>query len=331
MTDPAKDLPERACSPVPSSTWAFGWRDWWAVALGTTKAMGNNELTLIAAGVAFYGFLAIFPMLGALFALYGFVSDPATIRGHLDSVADWAPPGAHQIIVRQIEEIASAGRKALGYASLLSVALMLWTAKAGVSALMRGLNIVFRVPEKRGFITGMAAAYAMTAALIVVALVALAAVVVIPGLIAAFPVTTVGAAAAAFARWPIALAAVLFGVGLLYRYGPAEMRPRFSWISAGALLAIALWLAGSTGFSWYVANFANYNSTYGSLGAMVGLLMWLYLSALIILLGAEVNAEIERRCGLAPPLPDPASAQKAAAGERKLATALAAGRAGAVE
>ncbi|MEL6769037.1 MAG: YihY/virulence factor BrkB family protein [Pseudomonadota bacterium] len=302
---PAPSLPEndfqtrasrRELPLKPFGPRTFGWRDWWAIAKGTGKELGENEVSLIAAGVAFYAFLALFPLLAALVALYGFVSDPATIEGHLDAAASWAPPGAVGILEGQIDSIMGAGRKTLGYASLVSVLLMLWTAKAGVSALARGLNIVFKVPEKRGFISGLAMSYMLTIALVLVALIALTAVVVLPGLLAAFPVPAVTELAVRFGRWPIVFAAVIIGMGLLYRFGPAEPSPRFAYFSIGALIAIALWVGASAGFSYYVRNFANYNGTYGSLGAMVGLLMWFYLSAFIILLGGEINAQIEFRC-----------------------------------
>ncbi|MEL6481360.1 MAG: YhjD/YihY/BrkB family envelope integrity protein, partial [Pseudomonadota bacterium] len=166
----------RALPLKPAGPGSFGWRDWWAVIKGTGTELGENEVSLIAAGVAFYAFLALFPLLAALVALYGFVSDPATIEGHLDAAASWAPPGAVGILEGQIDSIMAAGRKTLGYASLLSVLIMLWTAKAGVSALARGLNIVFKVPEKRGFLSGLAMSYLLTIALVLVAVIALTAV-----------------------------------------------------------------------------------------------------------------------------------------------------------
>ncbi|MEM6354426.1 MAG: YihY/virulence factor BrkB family protein, partial [Pseudomonadota bacterium] len=286
--DDFEERPKRRELPLkPSGPRSFGWRDWWVVAKGTIREIGENEVSLIAAGVAFYAFLALFPMLAALVALYGFISDPMTIEGHLDAAASWAPPGAVAILQGQIDSIVAAGRQTLGYASLLSVLLMLWTAKAGVSALARGLTIVFKVPEKRGFISGLAASYLLTIALVFVALIALVSVVVLPGLLAAFPVQQITELAVRFGRWPIVFLAVIVGVGLLYRFGPTEPSPRFAYFSVGALIAIALWVTASAGFSYYVRNFANYNGTYGSLGAMVGLLMWFYLSAFIILLGGE--------------------------------------------
>ncbi|MEO1468083.1 MAG: YhjD/YihY/BrkB family envelope integrity protein [Pseudomonadota bacterium] len=290
-----------ASAPRPDGIRAFGWRDWWVVARGVVKEMGDNELTLIAAGVAFYGFLAIFPMLAALVAFYGFVLDPSTIQGQLDLLSEVMPPGGYAIVEGQVSQITAAGRTQLGYASLIGLALTLWTAKAGVGALIRGLNIVFKVPEKRGMVVDMAVAYGLTVALVLVGVVALATVVVLPGIIAAVPaITGVPLPASThwlltLARWPIMLGALVLAVGLLYRYGPAEPRPRFTWFSLGAMLAIALWIAASEGFSYYVSNFGTYNKTYGSLGAIVGLLMWLYLSALIVLLGGEINAQIEFR------------------------------------
>jgi membrane protein len=273
----------------------FRLRDWWRVAKGVVRETGENELTLIAAGVAFYGFLAIFPLLAALVAFYGFLADPVEVERQLAAAAEWAPPGAYQVVEGQIQEITSAGRTRLGYASLLSLVLTLWTARAGTGALIRGLNIVYRVPEKRGFLSGTALAYAMTLAIVLVALVALIAVVILPGVLAAFPVGELTGMAVAYGRWPIVFGALILALGLLYRFGPDEPRPHFAWLSVGAVTAILLWIAGSAAFSYYVSHFASYNETYGSLGAIVGLLMWIYLSALVILLGAEINAQVEFR------------------------------------
>ncbi|MEM6487556.1 MAG: YihY/virulence factor BrkB family protein [Pseudomonadota bacterium] len=306
----AMDAPD---APVrPASIRAFGWRDWLAVFKGLGREMGDNELTLIAAGVAFYGFLAIFPMLAALVAFYGFVLEPSTIQAQLAVLQEVAPPGAYSILEGQVASITSAGRTQLGYTSLLGLALTLWTAKAGVGALIRGLNIVFKVPAKRGFITGMAAAYGLTVLLVLVMVLALIGVVLVPGMLAAIPAVTgievsmLTEIAIQLARWPILLGALILAIGVLYRYGPAEPRPHFSWFSPGAVLAIVLWVAGSAAFSYYVRNFGTYNETYGSLGAIVGLLMWFYLSAVIILIGGELNAQIEFRLFGEPHERDPA-------------------------
>ncbi|MEL6197334.1 MAG: YihY/virulence factor BrkB family protein [Pseudomonadota bacterium] len=284
----------------------LGWRDWLAVAKGTFREMGENELSLIAAGVAFYGFLAIFPMLAALVALYGFLLDPADIQRQIDMLEDYAPPGAFRIIESQLSQLMAAGQRQLGFTSLISLVLLLWTARAGVGALIRGLNIVFKVTDKRGIIAAYAVAYGMTLLLVVVAVLAIATVVILPGLLAAFPPNEVTTLVLQFFRWPVMLGALLLALGLLYRFGPDEARPRFAWFSVGAILAIVLWLGASAGFSYYVRNFGNYNETYGALGAVVGLLMWFYLTALIILLGGEINAQIEFRLFGDPKDRDPA-------------------------
>lgn len=283
----------------------FRLRDWWAVAKGVYREIGENELTLFAAGVAFYGFLAIFPLVAALVALYGLMANPTEVERQLAAAAQWAPPGAYQVVEGQLKQITSAGRTNLGYASLLSLLLTLWTARAGTGALMRALNIVYRAPEKRGILSVTVAAYALTFAIVLVALVALIAVVILPGVLAAFPIDAVAETAVRLGRWPIVVAALLLALGILYRFGPAEPRPYFAWVSVGAVAALALWIAGSAGFSYYVRHFASYNETYGSLGAIVGLLMWIYLSALTILLGAQINAQIEFRLFGPPEMRDP--------------------------
>ncbi|MGF1551557.1 MAG: YihY/virulence factor BrkB family protein, partial [Paracoccaceae bacterium] len=239
--------------------------DWWAVAKGVSNGIGENELTLIAAGVAFYGFLALFPLIAALVALYGIMENPAEVGRQLSAAGEFAPPGAWDAVEGQIREIASAGRTRLGYASLVSLALALWTARASVGAIVRGLNIVYRVPEKRGFVSDTLVAYAMTLAVVLVALVSLIAVVILPGVLAIFPVGSATEIAVRLGRWPILFAAMLFVLGLLYRYGPAEPRPYMTWVSTGAIAALVLWFLGSGAFSFYVRHFASYNETYGSL------------------------------------------------------------------
>jgi membrane protein len=193
----------------------------------------------------------------------------------------------------QVIRLMEAKQSRLGYESALSLVVMLWMARAGVGALIGGLNIVYRVIDRRYFFWNYVVAYILTLVLIFFAAIALAFVVLLPGLMAAFPESGLSQFALHYIRWPLLFVSLIFVLGFLYRYGPDEPRPRFAWFSVGSILAIVLWIAASWGFSYYVRNFASYDATYGTLGAVVGLLMWLYISAFIILIGAEVNAQIE--------------------------------------
>ena len=179
---------------------------------------------------------------------------------------------------------------------MISTLAALWSARAGVAALMEGLNATHRADD-RGGVGHILASILLTLILVGVALVALAATIIVPILLAVVPLGPFFTLAVGIAKWVISLAVVLFGVGLAYRYGPNRSGPRSPWISPGLLLAVALWAAASVGFSYYIANFSSYNRVYGSIGAVVALLMWFYISAYVILLGAALNAELERHEG----------------------------------
>lgn len=237
--------------------------------------------------------LALFPGIAALIMLYGLFADPATIQDNLSALQRFMPPDAFTLIADQVREVAGGGRTALGIGSILSLLLAVWSAKAAVSALITGLNIVYDEDDARGIVASLAIAFMLTLLLLVVATVAFGIVVAAPVVLDLLPLGPAATWAAAILRWPILLAAVVFGIGALYRWGPSRSDPRLSWVSWGAGIAALVWVAGSALFSLYVANFGNYNETYGSLGAVVALLMWFWLSAFIVLLGAELNAEME--------------------------------------
>lgn len=271
----------------------FTWSDWMAIFKRTFAELSADNLTLVAAGVAFYAMLALFPGIAALVMFYGLFSDPATIQDHLSALQRFVPPEAFGLIEDQLKQVAGGGRTALGIGSILSLLLAIWSAKAGVSALITGLNIVYDEDDERGIVASLAIAFTLTLLLLVVATVAFGVVVAAPVVLDLLPLGPVATWAAAILRWPVMLAAVILAIGALYRWGPSRADARISWISWGAAIAAVVWVAGSGLFSLYVSNFANYNETYGSLGAVVGLLMWFWLSAFIVLLGAELNAEME--------------------------------------
>lgn len=278
--------------PVPRPS-HFGWSDWKVILKRVREAIEKDNLALISAGVAFWAMLALFPAIAAVIGLYGLIADPATIRSHLETLRQILPDSAYEIIAGQVDSLL-AQESGLGIASVVAIVISLWSARLGVKALVTGLNVVYDRADSRGFLRQILVALSLTALLIAVVLVAFAAVVVVPATIALLPLGSVGEWIADLARWPIALVAVAIGLVVLYRYGPNRTRPQVRWVTWGAALATLLWLVGSLLFSLYVANFANYNETYGSLGAIVGLLMWFYLSAFVMLLGAELNAEMER-------------------------------------
>ncbi|MEO1686850.1 MAG: YihY/virulence factor BrkB family protein [Pseudomonadota bacterium] len=268
-------------------------RDWLRAAMRAGAAVGEGNLTLVAAGCAFYALLALPPSFAALAALYGYVSDPADIAAHLDVLRDVAPPAAYEIIAQQAEALRDAGRSTLGLASLGALALAVFSARAGVRALITGVGLAYREEDRRSFLMNLAVTYALTAALVVLAALTLSAVAGVPAVLAAVPLAPTAELFGQIVRWPIAAAALTAGLALLYRFGPARRGAQLRWLTPGSVAALALWLAASGAFSIYLAEFGAYNETYGTLGAVAALLMWFWLSALAALFGAALNAELE--------------------------------------
>ena len=247
----------------------------------------------MAAGVAFFGVLAIFPALASLVALYGLIADPGDVAQNLGVVRPLLPPDAYGLLEAQVRSLVEVPQQRLGFASLFALLIALWSARAGVSGLMEGLNIVYREVDARSLIVQYAISLALTALLLLVAIVALLVMVALPAALQIVDFGPLGAWLTALGPLLVLAVAVVFVIGALYRYGPHRATARKRWVSWGAVLATAVWLAASLLFSLYVANFANFNKTYGSLGAIVGLLFWFYVSAFVVLLGAELNAEME--------------------------------------
>lgn len=272
----------------------LGWRDWWAILRRSWATIGRENLSLVAAGVAFYALFALFPTLSVLVALYGFVADPVDVRDQLNALSELAPEEALGPVKEQLETLAGASRSTLSLTTVFGLALALWSSRAGVSAMILGLNIAYKEREKRNYFLHLAVSLALTLALVVVVAVAIAMVVAIPLVLASLPFEPGFAATAVnVLRWPLAMVTVMVGIALLYRYGPARRGPRLPWFTWGAALATFFWLLASLLFSYYVAAFANYNETYGSLAAIIALLMWFFVSALVVLAGAALNAEME--------------------------------------
>lgn len=256
--------------------------------------IGRDHLSIIAAGVGFFGLLAIFPGIAALIALYGLVADPAEVAESLQAARPVLPPDVFAMIEGQVDQLVAAGRGSLGVASAISLGAALWSARAGVTALLEGLNVVYGVAESRGLILLYLLSLAATLVLIVVAIVALLAIVAVPAALRFVAIGPLGALLAQVAPLVILAVAILFVIGGLYRYGPHRPGARRPLLSPGAFLATIGWLVVSLGLSVYVSRFSALNETYGALGAAAGLLLWLYASAFVVLLGAELNAEIER-------------------------------------
>lgn len=270
------------------------WRATFDVLRQVVDDLGEKNAGLISAGVAFYGLFAIFPGIAATIALFGLLADPAVVDSQLDLMRGLMPPGVFTLFETQIADLLSARSTTLGLTTIVSILVALWSARTGVAALIRGLNAIFDRPN-RGSIRHVFVALFMTICLVGIAIVALLAVVVAPVLIAFLPAGAYNVILLEMIRWLVAITVLFMGLGVLYRYGPNRRYARLGWITPGAFAVVILWIAVSIGFSIYVANFSTYNEVYGSLGAVIALLFWFYLSAYLILAGGALNVTLDRR------------------------------------
>ncbi len=257
---------------------------------------GTDNIGLLAAGVAFYAFLSIVPLLGALIMTYGLIADPATAADHMRAIINLVPKDAAKLIYDQLISLttAAAGKKGLGL--VLALIVSLYGATRASGAIMTALNVVYEQPERRNILQTTAISFAMIVAAVLVGVVGILAASVL-ALVAKFldvlgPLFAIGINVA---TWIVAAGLASFAIGATYRYAPDRHDAKWRWLSFGSALATMLWLLATVGFGAYAASFGNYNATYGSLGAVVVLLMWLFVSAYAILLGAEINAETERQ------------------------------------
>jgi membrane protein len=271
-------------------------RGWMAVLKRTWKEAGDDNLNLVAAGVAFYFFLALVPLLASLVLTYGLVADPITVVKHLQGLTQVLPADAARLIGEQLISVTQAAQREKGFGLLLALLLALYGGMRGASSIITALNIAYEEKERRGFVRTSLLAFAMTLGIVlvgVIGIVAISAMSYVDELLrSAGPVAHW---AVKLASWALAAALGSLAIAAIYRYGPDRDEPKWRWLTAGSLIATGLWLIATLGFGFYVSNFGSYNATYGSLGAVVALLMWLYLSAYVLLLGAELNAELEHQ------------------------------------
>jgi len=266
---------------------------WWSVVRRVKNDISTDNLSMIAAGAAFFGLLAIFPALAAAVALYGLFTDPATVTAHMEQLAGLAPEGARSILDQQLQRVTGAADRSLGIGAVAALLVALWSSAKGVKSLMRALDIVYDEEEDRGFFKLNGTALLLTLAMLVVVPLCLALVAVLPAVIDRLPLPELAVTAARWLRWPIIGALSIAAIAVLYRFGPARSRPRRKWAWRGAAVATVLWLVSSALFSWYVSSFGSYNETYGSVAAIAILMMWLWLSAFAVLIGGEVDTELE--------------------------------------
>jgi membrane protein len=293
MNQPDANADRNADGPTDVSA-----RGWFEVAKQTWKESGDDNLGLIASGVAFYAFLAIVPLLSAVVLSYGLIASAEQVAGHIAMLAQLMPADAADIIGSQLESMVETASSTVGFGLLLALGVALYGAMRGASAIITALNIVFNVEESRSFIRQSLVAIAITL-----------------GLVFIFIFASLGISALNFVEtllpdlggvvhtllqlgfWAAAAVTVSFVVAIIYRYAPNRPEAKWRWITPGSGIATLVWIAATLGFSFYISNFGNYNATYGSLGAVIVFLTWMYLSSYILLLGAELNQVLERRVG----------------------------------
>jgi membrane protein len=253
--------------------------------------IGKDRVIVVAAGVTFYSILAVFPAIAALVALYGLFADPATITSHLDSIAGVVPGGAIEVIRDQITRVVSQGRTTLGVTFVSSLLVSLWSANAGMKSLFDALNLVYNETEKRGLFRLNLLSLTFTLLAILFVLVAIGAMVVVPIVLNFLGLGDATEMLVKIARWPALFIVVTLALAILYRYGPSREKAQWRWITWGSVVAAIAWLIVSLLFSWYAENFGSYNKTYGSLGAIIAFMFWIWLSIIVVLIGGELNAE----------------------------------------
>jgi membrane protein len=262
----------------------------WAFTRALIAELSKDRVGLVAAGIAFYGLLSIFPAIAAILALSGLVTEPASIVEEMRQLGSVLPQEAQRIIVDQANKIAGSQDGGLGLTLIAGLAISIYSASKAVGALIAGIHVAAGEVDNRGFVASAVFNFAMTLLVILLASLAILSTIVVPTVISALGLTGWLALAIGLARWPILGIIVIYALGALYRLSLRNTRPRSAWVTPGAIVAVVLWLIGSVLYSIYVQNFADYNATFGTLGGVMSLLMWMWLSAYIVLFGQEVNA-----------------------------------------
>ena len=273
---------------TPQEIPAKGWKD---IAKRTLKEVKADQVPLLGAGVAFYVLLALFPAIIAGVSIYGLVADPQTVRDQINQLTNMLSPETAKLVGTQLEQVTSSAGGALGLATVLGILTALWSASSGMKALITGVNLAYDETEGRKFVKLRGLSILMTLGAMVLLAVALALIVGFPAVPDSWPTPLQWTAA--ILRFVLLAVLLMAGLAALYRYAPDRDKPMWSWASPGSVVATVLWVLASVGFSVYVNAFGNYNKTYGALAGIIILMFWLYLTAFVVLVGAELNAEME--------------------------------------
>jgi membrane protein len=279
----------------PSAIPIRGWRD---IAIRAKREIKQDYVSLLAAGVAFFALLALVPGLVTLVSLYGLVADPADIQRNVDDVLAAAPREVRDLVQSQLSSIVDSSSQGLRFGAIAGLVVALWSASSGMKHLIAAVNRAYDEEETRGFIRLRGLSLMLTIGAALALLVALYALVIAPNSLSDEGSSNVLRTTLLVVRWPLLAIGAMVGLAIIYRYAPNRDEPRWRWVSPGAVIATLVWLAASVGFTIYSANFGRYNETYGALGAIVVVMLWLYISTFATIAGAELNAELERQTAL---------------------------------
>jgi membrane protein len=282
---------DRRGAETPTDISPNGWRN---ALVRVFYGISEDRITTISGGVTFFVLLALFPGLAGLISLYGLFADSGTVGQHLTSLEGILPDGGVQILRDQLQQLTSQPPQKLGFATVASLAISLWSANGGVKAMSEGLNAMYEEHEKRGFIKLNLISLTLTFGLIAFVIASLVTITIVPKLLSFLGLPGVGSIVS-YARWPALLIVAAWMIAVTYRFGPSRDQPKWRWISPGSIFAAVAWIVASLLFSWYTAHFGNYNKTYGSLGGAVGFMTWIWISTMVLLVGAKINAELERQ------------------------------------
>jgi membrane protein len=270
-------------------------RGWWQVLRRAYAAGQAANLSVLAGGVAFFAFLALFPTLIAALSLYGLVADPAQIAQQVNSLAGVLPAATRQLLREQLTALSRGSSGALTVGLVISVLAALWSASSGTTGLMAAINVAYDEQETRGLVRLRATALVLTLAAIIFVLVAVTLIAVVPSLAGHLHLGSIWLVLTQVIRWALLLVVFPVGLAVVFRIAPDRTGAQFRWVSPGAVVATLLWILGSAAFSIYVTSFGNYNKTYGALAGVIVLMLWLYVTSYIVLLGAGINAEAEHQ------------------------------------
>ena len=272
-----------------------GWKD---ILWRTWGEISDDRVTLISAGATYYLLLALFPTIVAFVSIYGLFTDPSTVNEHIRMLSGIVPAGGLALIDEQLTRLTVQGPTTLGWGLVFSLALALWSSSSGIKTLFEAMNVVYDEREKRSFFAFNLLALLFTVGALLAGIAMISVVILIPAILGSIGLSTGFEWLIQALGYCLLVGLLLAGIAALYRLGPSRRQAKWRWLTPGAVLAVAVIIIASLIYSWYSANFANYDNTYGSLGALIGFLTWMWISITVVIVGAELNSEIEHQTAI---------------------------------